>query len=187
MCSPVNLRMHDSPPLQGTTGYWAHEKGVITGHSHDITSAFHHLARNTGNFRMVIFAYIPPKDHLCGVHALQAALQTQAARPAEWMSSTRPSAKSWPWVTTTPGWNRVAGKWLSKTGLGLLVCRQLAMSQPRWPRRPLVRPYLESCQVVWASHYKEDTDVLECVLRRAKELGKGLEHRWEADEGAGAV
>ena len=40
----------------------------------------------------------------------------------------------------------------------------------------LMRPYLESCILVWCSQHKKDVRLLECVQRRDKNTVKELEH-----------
>lgn len=50
------------------------------------------------------------------------------------------------------------------------------------------RPHLECCVLFWALHYKEYIEVLDCVRRRAVELGgSGAQELWGAAEGAGGV
>jgi len=39
-----------------------------------------------------------------------------------------------------------------------------------------VRPHLEYCIQMWSPQHRRDTDLLECVQRRATEVIPGMEH-----------
>ncbi|TRZ18494.1 hypothetical protein HGM15179_008598 [Zosterops borbonicus] len=72
---------------------------------------------------------------------------------------------------------------VAKKASGILACtRNCVASRTRrtaialyWA---LVRLCFEYCVQFWAPHYNKNTEVLECVLRRAKELEKSLEHKF---------
>ncbi|KAF4789542.1 hypothetical protein TURU_150161 [Turdus rufiventris] len=49
----------------------------------------------------------------------------------------------------------------------------------------LVKLHLKSSVQFWATHYKKDMEVLECVQRRAVELFKALQHNSGVAEGDG--
>ena len=40
----------------------------------------------------------------------------------------------------------------------------------------LVRPQLEHCIQMWSPQYRRDTDLSECVQRRATNMAQGMEH-----------
>ncbi|RMC15904.1 hypothetical protein DUI87_08109 [Hirundo rustica rustica] len=71
---------------------------------------------------------------------------------------------------------------VAKKANGTLACTSNNVaSRIRAVIFPFTRPHLESCVHFWASHYKRDIEVLECVQRTATKLRKSLENKTQEE------